>query len=69
MSHTDSRDTEEYNLELSQKRAQSVVDYLIGKGIAVERLTARGYGETNPKVVDASMVQDSPFLRTGTTLT
>jgi len=69
MSHTDSRDTEEYNLELSQKRAQSVVDYLIGKGIAVERLTARGYGETNPKVVDASMVQDSPFLRAGTTLT
>jgi len=69
MSHTDSRDTEEYNLELSQKRAQSVVDYLIAKGIAMERLTARGYGETNPKVVDASMVQDSPFLRTGTTLT
>lgn len=69
MSHTDSRDTEEYNLQLSQKRAQSVVDYLIGKGIARERLTARGYGETNPKVVDASMVQDSPFLKTGTTLT
>ncbi|MCU0366358.1 MAG: OmpA family protein, partial [Bacteroidales bacterium] len=38
MSHTDSRDTEEYNLDLSQKRAQSVVEYLIAKGIERERL-------------------------------
>jgi peptidoglycan-associated lipoprotein len=56
-------------MELSQKRAQSVVDYLIAKGIARERLTAKGYGETSPKVVDASIVQDSPFLRSGVTLT
>ena len=69
MSHTDSRDTEEYNLDLSQKRAQSVVDYLISKGIDRERLTARGYGETSPKVVDATIVRDSPFLRTGVALT
>ena len=69
MSHTDSRDTEEYNLDLSQKRAQSVVDYLIGKGIAADRLTARGYGETSPKVVDALILGDSPFLREGVTLT
>ena len=69
MSHTDSRDTEEYNLDLSQKRAQSVVDYLIAKGIERERLTARGYGEASPKVVDALIVQESPFLRSGATLT
>jgi peptidoglycan-associated lipoprotein len=69
MSHTDSRDTEEYNMELSQKRAQSVVDYLIGKGIAAERLTAKGYGETSPKVVDEAIMKDAPFLRLGTTLT
>jgi peptidoglycan-associated lipoprotein len=69
MSHTDSRDTEEYNLDLSQKRAQSVVDYLIAKGIERERLTARGYGEASPKVVDALIVQESPFLRAGATLT
>jgi peptidoglycan-associated lipoprotein len=69
MSHTDSRDTEEYNMDLSQKRAQSVVDYLIGKGIAADRLTARGYGETSPKVVDALILGDSPFLREGVTLT
>ncbi len=69
MSHTDSRDTEEYNMDLSQKRAQSVVDYLIGKGIEAERLTARGYGETSPKVVDETILADSPFLRDGVTLT
>ncbi|MDZ7635094.1 MAG: OmpA family protein [Bacteroidales bacterium] len=68
MSHTDSRDTEEFNLDLSQKRAQSVVDYLIGKGIAADRLTARGYGETSPKIVDPAIMQDAPFLRSGATL-
>ena len=68
MSHTDSRDTEEYNMDLSQKRAQSVVNYLIGKGIASDRLTARGYGEASPKVVDAVIMEEAPFLRSGTTL-
>lgn len=68
MSHTDSRDTEEYNMDLSQKRAQSVVNYLIGKGIASDRLTARGYGEASPKVVDAVIMQDAPFLRSEATL-
>jgi peptidoglycan-associated lipoprotein len=69
MSHTDARDTEEYNLDLSQKRAQSVVDYLISKDIRLERLTARGYGESSPKVVDAEIVGQFPFLRAGTALT
>ena len=69
MSHTDSRDTEEFNLDLSQKRAQSVVDYLIGRGIAADRLTAKGYGETSPKVVDEEIMKTSPFLRSGATLT
>lgn len=69
MSHTDSRDTEEYNLDLSQKRAQSVVQYLIQKGIEPERLSARGYGESSPKVVDEETSAQYPFLTTGTTLT
>ncbi len=47
-SHTDSRGSDEYNLKLSQARAQSVVDYLIEKGIGKERLNARGFGETRP---------------------
>jgi outer membrane protein OmpA-like peptidoglycan-associated protein len=45
-SHTDSRGTAESNLDLSQRRAQSVVDYLASKGINRARLVARGYGET-----------------------
>jgi len=69
MSHTDSRDTEEYNLTLSQKRAQVVVQYLIDKGIEPERLFAKGYGESTPKVVDADIVKQNPFLKAGTTLT
>jgi len=68
MSHTDSRDTEEYNFELSQRRAQSVVEYLIKKGIEPDRLSAKGYGESSPKVVDASVVNQASFLKTGITL-
>jgi peptidoglycan-associated lipoprotein len=68
MSHTDSRDTEEYNYELSQKRAQSVVQYLIEKGIEPERLSAKGYGESSPKVVDAAIVAQASFLRSGVAL-
>jgi peptidoglycan-associated lipoprotein len=69
MSHTDSRDTEEFNLLLSQRRAQSVVDYLIEKGIDPDRLVARGYGKSTPKVVDDEIAELNPFLRSGTTLT
>jgi outer membrane protein OmpA-like peptidoglycan-associated protein/tetratricopeptide (TPR) repeat protein len=47
-SHTDCRGNDAYNLSLSQKRAQSAVNYLISKGIDPSRLTAAGYGETSP---------------------
>ena len=69
MSHTDSRDTEEYNLQLSQRRAQSVVEYLIDKGIDPDRLSARGYGKSTPKVIDDEIAAQNPFLRAGVTLT
>ena len=46
--HTDSKGSDEYNLELSQKRAESVVNYLIAKGTNSDRLVAKGYGETQP---------------------
>ena len=49
MSHTDSRDTEEYNQDLSQKRAQVVVQYLIDKGIEPERLSAKRLWRINTK--------------------
>jgi len=68
MSHTDSRDTEEYNQDLSQKRAQSVVQYLIEKGIEPERLSPKGYGESTPKVVDSAIAAQNPFLKQGTSL-
>lgn len=68
MSHTDSRDTEEYNLDLSQKRAQSVVQYLIEKGVEPDRLSAKGYGESSPKVVDATIAAQYPFLKAGAAL-
>ncbi|MCX7877206.1 MAG: OmpA family protein [Ignavibacteria bacterium] len=48
--HTDSRGSEEYNLNLSQKRAESVVNYLILNGISSQRLLAKGYGESVPVV-------------------
>lgn len=45
-SHTDARAPDNYNLDLSQRRAKSAVDYLISQGIDSNRLVARGYGET-----------------------
>ena len=68
MSHTDSRDTEEYNLDLSQKRAQSVVEYLIAKDIKPDRLMAKGYGESSPKVVDRQISESFGFLNIGSVL-
>jgi outer membrane protein OmpA-like peptidoglycan-associated protein len=46
--YADSTGDEAYNVELSQRRAQSAIDYLVTKGIATGRLTAMGYGEANP---------------------
>lgn len=48
-SHTDARAPFEYNIKLSQRRAQSVVDWLIARGISKSRLQPKGYGETQPR--------------------
>ena len=50
-SHTDERGRDEYNLKLSERRAQSVVDYLVDNGISRARLEPRGMGETEPAVI------------------
>ena len=50
--HTDNNGTNEYNKELSRKRAQSVVDYLIGNGIDPVRLSAQGFGEELPVITN-----------------
>ena len=68
-SHTDARGGVSDNQLLSQRRAQSVVDYLIEKGIAADRLTAKGNGKESPKVVDEQMAAQYSFLRNGVTLT
>ncbi len=46
--HTDSEGSPDYNMDLSQKRAQAVVDYLVNLGIGEDVLTAKGYGDTQP---------------------
>ncbi|MBP7058593.1 OmpA family protein, partial [Candidatus Gracilibacteria bacterium] len=68
-SHTDSRASDEYNNELSQKRAQAVVDYLVAKNIDRERLMAKGYGESIPRTLDADMTREGYTFKSGTVLT
>jgi len=65
-SHTDPRASDEYNDSLSQKRAQSVVDYLILKGIDPDRLVAKGYGKRVPKVLEKDITRDGFIFTKGT---
>ena len=66
--HTDFRGNDDYNMTLSLARAKSCVDYLISKGIKPDRLTAKGFGETEPKTVTAQMAKQYPFLKVGDVL-
>jgi len=68
-SHTDSRGGADFNINLSQRRAQSVVDYLIENGIEADRLVAAGYGKSRPRVVDERLAEVYSFLPEGTVLT
>ncbi|MBO5865827.1 MAG: OmpA family protein, partial [Bacteroidaceae bacterium] len=68
-SHCDFRGSDSYNARLSQARAEAVVTYLISKGIDKERLTAVGYGETQPKVITQKIAEKYPFLNEGDVLT
>ena len=65
MAHTDYVGSDQFNSDLSQKRAQSVVDYLISKGINPARMVAKGYGETWPKVVTKAIAKQYDFLKKG----
>lgn len=67
--HTDRRGTASYNVRLSQQRAESVVRYLIGRGIAPERLEAAGRGSDEPYTVTKRTAAVHPFLAVGTVLT
>ena len=66
--HTDFVGDSVANKTLSEKRAESVVNYLIKNGIEAERLTPVGYGESKPVVVDAALNKKYPFLPVGKVL-
>ena len=67
-SHTDRVGSAKYNQGLSQRRAQSVVDYLIANGIPRERLKPTGYGESRPKTVTKRIHSQYPQFEEGVTL-
>ena len=67
-SHTDCVGDSLSNKTLSEKRAETVVNYLIKSGIEKERLTPKGYGESLPVIVDAVLHKQSPYLPQGQVL-
>lgn len=67
--HTDRKGSEQYNIGLSNRRAQSVIDYLIAAGISKDRLSPKGYGKTVPKTVTKRINRDYPQFEEGTVLT
>ncbi len=66
--HTDRKGSDEYNINLSNRRAKSVVDYLIDAGIAADRLNPKGYGESVPKTVTKRINRLYPQFAEGTVL-
>lgn len=62
-SHTDSRGNDEYNIKLSQARAQSAVNYILANGIEKERIKAKGYGETRHIIQDAQTEEEHQINR------
>ena len=68
-SHCDYKGNNDYNKRLAQRRAESVVNYLIAHGVKADRLTAVGYGEERPKVVRKRLADTYDFLNEGDTLT
>ena len=67
--HTDYKGSDQYNERLSQRRAESVVNYLIAHGIASDRLTPKGYGEGKPKRIKKKVAERYEFLKEGDVLT
>ncbi len=67
-SHTDGRGGDQFNLDLSQRRAESARQWIIAKGVEAERIKAIGYGKTRPKVTDETLAEQHSFLSAGTVL-
>lgn len=68
-SHTDRKGTDEYNIDLSGRRARSVIDYLISVGISPDRLQSQGYGESRPKTITKKLAREYPQFKEGDVLT
>lgn len=68
-SHTDRKGTDEYNIDLSSRRAKSVIDYLIEQGISPDRLQSQGYGESRPKTITKKLAREYPQFQEGDVLT
>lgn len=66
--HTDRKGSDEYNIRLSDRRAKSVVDYLIAAGIKPDRLSWKGYGESVPKTITVKLNREFPQFPVGTVL-
>ena len=66
--HTDRKGTEAYNIDLSMRRARSVIDYLVAAGIDSVRLTPHGYGKSRPKTVTPRLAKEYPQFAEGTVL-
>ena len=62
-SHTDARAPDDYNMDLSARRAKSAVNYLVSKGISAKRMTDKGYGETRLIIKDAKTEEEHQVNR------
>lgn len=67
-SHTDRKGSEAYNINLSGRRARSVIDYLISVGISPDRLQSQGYGKSRPKTITKKLAREHPQFKEGDVL-
>lgn len=67
--HCDYRGNDDYNKRLSQRRAESVINYMKEHGVKADRLTAVGYGETRPKIITKKLAEQYKFVAENDTLT
>ena len=68
-SHTDRHGSDRYNIALSARRAQAVIDYLISVGIEPDRLQSQGYGKSRPKTITRKLAREYPQFPEGSVLT
>lgn len=64
-SHTDRMGSDQYNMDLSSRRAKSVTDYLASVGIEPERMQSHGYGESRPKTITKKLAREFPQFKEG----